>query len=50
MVPKFLGAIGAIEQALPEKLGEFVKRAVGAQKRVATNNDRAKAYQERTSR
>lgn len=49
-VPKFLGAIGALEQALPEKWGEFVKRAVGAQKRVATSNDRAKAYQERTSR
>jgi hypothetical protein len=26
--------IGAIEQALPEKIGEFVKRVVGAQRRV----------------
>lgn len=49
-VPRFLGMIGAIEQALPEKIGEFVKRAAGAQKRVSASNDRAKAYQERTSR
>jgi NADP-dependent 3-hydroxy acid dehydrogenase YdfG len=49
-LPKFLGAIGAIEQALPERLGEFVKRTVGAQKRVSASNERAKAYQERTSR
>ena len=49
-LPKFLGLIGAVEQALPEKFGEFVKRAVGAQKRVSASNEKARAYQERTSR
>lgn len=49
-VPRFLGMIGALEQALPEKIGEFVKRAAGAQQRLSANNERAKAYQERTAR
>ncbi len=49
-VPKWLAPIGAVEQALPEGVGEFVKRAVGAQKRVSAANEKTKAYQERASR
>lgn len=49
-LPRGLGFIGAVEQGLPEGLGEFVKRAVGAQKRIAPDNALARAYQERTAR
>lgn len=49
-LPKGLGFIGALEQGLPERFGDFVKRAVGAQNRIAPGNDKAKAYQDRTSR
>lgn len=49
-VPRGLGLIGALEQGLPEKLGDFVKRVGGAQKRIAPGNEAAKAYQDRTSR
>ena len=49
-VPRFLAPIGAVEQVLPEKVGEMIKRAVGAQRRVSAVNERARKYQERTSR
>lgn len=49
-MPKGLGLIGAVEQGLPEGLGEFIKRAVGAKKRIAPGNEQAKAYQDRTAR
>jgi hypothetical protein len=49
-MPKWLAPIGAVEQVLPERIGEFLKRTLGAQKRVSANNEKAKAYQERTSR
>lgn len=49
-LPRGLGLIGALEQGLPEVLGDFVKRVAGAQKRIAPNNATAKAYQRRTSR
>lgn len=49
-LPRGLGLFGVLEQGLPEGLGDFVKRAVGAQKRIAPDNAKAKAYQDRTSR
>ncbi len=49
-LPKGLGLIGALEQGLPEGLGDFVKRVAGAQKRIAPDNAKAKAYQERAGR
>lgn len=49
-MPKWLAPIGAVEQVLPEQLGEYVKRLVGAQKRITAVNEQTKAYQERTSR
>lgn len=49
-VPRGLGLIGALEQGLPEALGDFVKRVAGAQKRIAPGNAAAKAYQDRTLR
>jgi hypothetical protein len=49
-LPKGLGLFGVLEQGLPEGFGDFVKRAVGAQNRIAPGNEQAKAYQDRTSR
>jgi NADP-dependent 3-hydroxy acid dehydrogenase YdfG len=49
-LPRGLGLIGAIEQGLPERLGEFMKRVAGAQKRISASTEAARAYQERTSR
>lgn len=49
-LPKGLGLFGVLEQGLPEGFGDFVKRAVGAQKRIAPDNAKAKAYQDRTAR
>lgn len=49
-LPRWLSPIGAIEHVLPERLGEFVKRLAGAQKRISVVNDITRAYQERTSR
>jgi short-subunit dehydrogenase len=49
-LPRWLGPIGTIEQAVPEKLGEFVKRAAGAKKRISADNEKARKYRERISR
>jgi NADP-dependent 3-hydroxy acid dehydrogenase YdfG len=49
-VPRGLGLVGALEQGLPEGLGDFFKRIAGAQKRIAPGNEKAKAYQDRTAR
>lgn len=49
-MPKGLGLIGAVEQGLPEGLGEFIKRVAGAKQRIAPGNEQAKAYQDRTAR
>lgn len=49
-LPKWLFGIGAVEQGLPEGLGELVKRSVGAQRRVSADNEQTRAYQARISR
>lgn len=49
-MPKWLAPIGAIEQAVPERVGEYVKHLVGAQKRITARNEHSLAYQDRTSR
>jgi len=49
-MPKWLFPIGTIEQAMPEKMGNWVKRIAGAQKRVAPDNEQTRKYQERVSR
>lgn len=49
-MPKWLFPVGTIEQALPEKLGNWIKRAVGAQERIAPDNEQTRKYQERVSR
>lgn len=49
-MPKWLFPIGAIEQALPERLGHWIKRMAGAQERIAPDNARTRKYQERVSR
>jgi len=49
-LPKWLFPVGTIEQALPEKLGNWVKRTVGAQKRISADTPQSRKYQERLSR
>ncbi len=49
-VPSWLAPVGAVEQLLPESLGEGIKRVVGAQRRITADNVHARAYQDRTSR
>lgn len=49
-LPRWLAPIGTVEQALPEWIGERVKRLLGAQKRISVVNEITRAYQERTSR
>ncbi|MFT6340855.1 MAG: NADP-dependent 3-hydroxy acid dehydrogenase YdfG [Alcanivorax sp.] len=49
-MPKWLFPIGTIEQALPERLGNWIKRMVGAQERIAPDNAQTRKYQERVSR
>jgi len=48
-LPNWLAPVGTLEQALPERLVERVKRGVDAQRRVSASNDRSRAYQARTS-
>lgn len=49
-LPQWLAPVGAVEHALPERIGEKVKRLVGAQQRISAVNETTRAYQERTSR
>jgi short-subunit dehydrogenase len=49
-VPRWLFPIGAIEQALPERAGAWLKHLVGAQKRITASNETTCTYQERSSR
>ncbi len=49
-VPRWLAPVGAIEQVVPERAGEFVKRLVGARERITADNERTRAYRHRTSR
>lgn len=49
-IPGWLGAVGLVEQGLPEGLGERIKRAVGAQERITAQNEQTRAYQARTAR
>lgn len=49
-LPKWLFPIGTIEQALPEKFGNWVKRAVGAQNRISADTPESRQYQERLSK
>ncbi|HET8707448.1 MAG TPA: SDR family NAD(P)-dependent oxidoreductase [Pseudomonadales bacterium] len=49
-MPKWLGQIGTLEQALPERVGDFVKKVVGAQSRMTADNANSRAYQDRVSR
>ncbi len=47
-LPRWVAPVGLVEQALPERLGELVKRAVGAQRRVTVDNEERRAYRTRT--
>jgi NAD(P)-dependent dehydrogenase (short-subunit alcohol dehydrogenase family) len=49
-VPSWVAPVGFVEQVLPEPIGEFVKRRVGAQRRLTVDNESTRAYQERTAR
>lgn len=49
-LPHWLAPVGTVEQALPEKLGNLIKRALGAQERISEENDVTRKYQERISR
>lgn len=49
-IPRWVAPVGAVEHVLPERVGEFVKRTLGAQKRITAVNEQSRAYQERTSR
>lgn len=49
-LPRWVAPIGAVEQVLPERIGEYVKRILGTQKRISAVNRITRAYQERTSR
>lgn len=49
-IPRWLAPIGAIEQAVPQRIGDYIKRFVGAQKRITEDNEATRAYQERSSK
>ncbi len=49
-LPRWAAPIGAVEQVVPERVGEFVKRALGAERRITAVNEATRAYQTRTSR
>ncbi len=49
-MPKWLFPVGTIEQALPERLGHWIKKIAGAQERIAPNNEQTRKYQQRVSR
>lgn len=49
-VPRWLAAIGAVEELLPEKAGTILKKLAGAQSRLLHDTPQARAYQERVSR
>ncbi|MDF1820192.1 MAG: SDR family NAD(P)-dependent oxidoreductase [Alcanivoracaceae bacterium] len=49
-LPRWLAPVGTVEQIIPERLGNFIKRAVGAQERISADNEHARQYRERTSR
>lgn len=49
-LPQWLAPVGTVEHALPERMGEYVKRLVGAQQRISVVNETTRAYQERTAR
>lgn len=46
-LPRWLAPIGAIEAGLPESVGEFVKRSLGAQRRISIENEQRRAYRSR---
>lgn len=47
-LPRWVKPIGLVEEALPEKLASFVKRALGAQRRLTTDNEKRRSYNSRT--
>lgn len=47
-LPRWLAPIGLIEEAVPERWGSFVKRAVGAQRRITMENAQRQHYRSRT--
>lgn len=49
-MPKWLFPIGTIEQALPERVGNWIKKMAGAQERIAPDNEQTREYQARVSR
>lgn len=49
-LPQWLAPVGAVEHVLPERMGEYVKRLMGAQQRISVVNETTRAYQERTNR
>ncbi len=49
-LPRWAAPVGALEALVPEALGEWIKRALGAQRRVTASNERARTYQERIAR
>jgi len=49
-VPGWLAPVAFAEQVLPESVAELAKRTVGAQRRLTVDNERTRAYQERTAR
>ncbi|WP_111656518.1 SDR family oxidoreductase [Isoalcanivorax indicus] len=49
-VPRWVAPIGSLESLLPERLGERIKRAVGARKRITEKNEATRKYQDRVLR
>lgn len=47
-LPRWLAPIGLIEEALPEKLGSYVKLALGTKRRITMENAQRQHYRART--
>lgn len=46
-LPRWVKPVGIVEAALPERIASYVKRIVGAQKRITADNEKRRTYQER---
>lgn len=47
-LPRWLAPIGVIEEALPEKLGSYIKLALGTKRRITMENAQRQHYRART--
>lgn len=49
-LPRWAAPVGALEALMPEAIGHWIKRTLGAERRLSPDNAAARAYQDRTAR